>query len=103
MKVKFYWPYFEGRLNHVIFPVHIFKMSYSLPATFLLVILLILGKVQYAKRWYKVLKKRKDHIGKMKEKCGSYSRVRLVCVQGTVLCCKFSCNVEGCDACEGWQ
>ena len=57
MNVKFYWSYFEERLNHVIFSVHVFKIPYSLPTTFLFVILLVLGKVQYAKRKYKVWKK----------------------------------------------
>ena len=103
MNVKLYWSYFEERLNHVTFSVHVFKMSYSLPKTFFFVILPILGSAHYAKRWYTVLRKGKNPIGKMKKKRGIYSSVRLVCVQGTVLCCKFSCSVEGCDASEGWQ
>jgi len=78
-------------------------MSYSLQTTFLLVILPILLSALYVKRWYKVLEKRKDRIGKTKEKRGIHSSVRLECVQGTILCCKFSCSVEGCDASGGWQ
>jgi hypothetical protein len=39
----------------------------------------------------------------MKQERGIHSSVRLVCVQGTVLCFKFSYSVEGCDASEGWQ
>ena len=61
MNVSFYWSYFEERLNHIVFSVVIFKMSYSLPTAFFLVILLILGYVQYAKRRYKVLKKERSY------------------------------------------
>jgi hypothetical protein len=42
----------------------VLKMSYSLPMTFLLVVLLILGNVQYAKRTYKVLKTGKIELEK---------------------------------------
>lgn len=52
MNVKFYWSYFEELLNGVIFSVHVVKMSYSVPTTFLFAILLILGNVQYAKKMY---------------------------------------------------
>jgi len=46
-----------------MFSVDVSKMSYSLPTTFLLAIFLILGNAQYAKGWYKVLRKGKIVLG----------------------------------------
>jgi len=63
VNVKSYWSYFEERLNHDMFSVDVSKMSYSLPTTFLLAIFLILGNAQYAKGWYKVLRKGKIVLG----------------------------------------